>query len=260
MKRPDENCVNAPQTRQRPQWSAPSGASKTAARADKAANDADTQTLGGSFLDAWFQTLRCSQTYCGNCRSGQFTEESARETHEWFGALDGLSLEQWWAAKGSAQFRESIVPVRIRAPKPTGRSQERVGGELWVSVPLHDPIKAGRLAEFACRQHLIFSSPGALLSDSPLGWPFFRGTITSTSIIQSVRVVEYHRARTVASPVPMWQIGEELRIKASAIGHAGDSPRELADKHADMGKTVSGYLRRGLRLVENAARGYCPLV
>jgi hypothetical protein len=44
------------------------------------------------------------------------------------------------------------------------------------------------------------------------------------------------------------------------VGRAGDSPRQLADKHADMGKTVSGYLRRGLRLVENAARGYFPLV
>ena len=49
----------------------------------------------------------------------------------------------------------------------------------------------------------------------------------------------------------MWQIGEELRLKASAMGRIGDSPRQLADKHADMGKTVSGYLRRGLRLVEN---------
>ena len=60
--------------------------------------------------------------------------------------------------------------------------------------------------------------------------------------------------------VPMWKIGEELRLKASAMGRAGDSPRELADKHADIGKTVSGYLRRGWKLVENAARGYFPLV
>jgi hypothetical protein len=259
MKSPAEICVTAHRTRQRPQFSAPFGREKSPAKPDPAANEANSQVLGGSFLDAWFQTLRCSQTYCGNCRSGQFSEESARQTYQWFGALDGLSLEQWWAAKGSAQFRESIVPVRIRSLKPTGRSQERVGGELWVSVPFNDPIKAGRLAEFACRQLLIFSRPGALLSDSPLGSPFFRGTITSTSIIQSVRVVEYHRARTVDSTVPMWQIGEELRLKASAVGRIGDSPRELADKHADMGKTVSGYLRRGLRLVENAARGYFPL-
>jgi len=32
------------------------------------------------------------------------------------------------------------------------------------------------------------------------------------------------------------------------MGRIGDSPRQSADKHADMGKTVSGYLRRGLRL------------
>jgi hypothetical protein len=38
----------------------------------------------------------------------------------------------------------------------------------------------------------------------------------------------------------MWQIGEELRLKSSAIGRLGDSPRELTDKHADMGKTVLG--------------------
>ena len=63
MKRLTEICDTAHQTRQLPQWSAPYGASKTAARADKAANDADTQTLGGSFLDAWFQTLRCSQNH-----------------------------------------------------------------------------------------------------------------------------------------------------------------------------------------------------
>lgn len=93
-----------------------------------------------------------------------------------------------------------------------------------------------------------------------MGWPFFRGTVTSTSIIQSVKVVEYHRARTEGLSIPIWKIGEELRLKSSAIGRAGDSPRELADKHADMGKTVSGYLRWGLRLVENAARGYFPLV
>jgi hypothetical protein len=29
----------------------------------------------------------------------------------------------------------------------------------------------------------------------------------------------------------MWQIGEELRLKASAMGHAGDSPRELAGQN-----------------------------
>jgi len=57
----------------------------------------------------------------------------------------------------------------------------------------------------------------------------------------------------------MWQIGEELGLKSSAMGRIGDSPRELADRHAEMGKTVSGYLRRGLRLVENAARGYFPM-
>ena len=260
MKSPAEICVSAQKTRQRPQWSAPSGPSKSRAEPDPAATDANSQVLGGSFLDAWFQTLRCSQTYRGNCRSGQFSEESARQTYQWFGELDGLSLEQWWAAKGSAQFRESIVPVRIRAAKATSRSQERVGSELWVSVPFNDPIKAGRLAEFACRQLLIFSRPGALLSDSPLGWPFFRGTITPTSIIRTVKIVEYHRARTLDSPVPMWQIGEELRLKASAMSRKGDSPKELADKHADMGKTVSGYLRRGWRLVENAARGYFPLL
>ena len=58
----------------------------------------------------------------------------------------------------------------------------------------------------------------------------------------------------------MWQIGEELRLSASAVGRAGDSQRELSGKYANTGKTVSGCLRRGLRLVENAARGYCPLV
>ncbi len=255
MKSPAEICVTAHRTRQRPQFSAPSGSGKSPSRTPTAATDANSQVLGGSFLDAWFQTLRCSQTYCGNCRSGQFSEESARQTYQWFGALDGLSLEQWWAAKGSAQFRESIVPVRIRAAKTTGRSQERVGGELWVSVPFNDPIRAGRLAEFACRQLLIFSRPGALLSDSPLGWPFFLDTITSTSIIRTVKIVGYHRARTQESKVPMWRIGEELQLKASAMGRIGDSPRQLADKHADMGKTVSGYLRRGLRLVENDTWG-----
>ena len=73
-------------------------------------------------------------------------------------------------------------------------------------------------------------------------------------------MVEYYRARTMDSTVPMREIGEELRLKASAMGRAGDSPRELAEKYADMGKTVSGYLRRGLRLLENAARGYFSLV
>ena len=58
----------------------------------------------------------------------------------------------------------------------------------------------------------------------------------------------------------MWKIGEELRLKALAMGRSGNGPRELANKHADMGKTVSGYLRRGLRLVENAARGCFPLL
>jgi len=42
----------------------------------------------------------------------------------------------------------------------------------------------------------------------------------------------------------MRQIGEELRLWASAMGRIGDSPRQLADKHADKGNTVSGYLRR----------------
>jgi len=40
----------------------------------------------------------------------------------------------------------------------------------------------------------------------------------------------------------------------------GDITTTLADKHADMGKTVSGFSRRCLKLVENAAQGYFPLV
>jgi hypothetical protein len=88
-----------------------------------------------------------------------------------------------------------------------------------------------------------------------MGWPFSRGAITPTSIIQSVKFIEYPRARTEGLSIPIWKIGEELRLKSSAIGRDIDSLRELAVKHADMGKTVSGYLRRGLRLVENAASG-----
>jgi hypothetical protein len=49
-------------------------------------------------------------------------------------------------------------------------------------------------------------------------------------------------------------------VKAPVTARKSAIPKALADKHADMGKTVSGYLRRGLRLVENAAREHFPLV
>jgi hypothetical protein len=39
------------------------------------------------------------------------------------------------------------------------------------------------------------------------------------------------------------------------MSRIGYSPRELANNYADMGKTISGYLRRGLRLVENDTLG-----
>ncbi|NBS96462.1 MAG: hypothetical protein EBT08_10030, partial [Betaproteobacteria bacterium] len=73
---------------------------------------------------------------------------------------------------------------------------------------------------------------------------------------KTLRRLIWTRAPFFGNHVADWR---GTQIQVSAMGRIGDSPRELADKHADMGKTVSGYLRRGLRLVENAARGYFPL-
>jgi len=43
----------------------------------------------------------------------------------------------------------------------------------------------------------------------------------------------------------MLEFKEEVRFKALAVARTGDSPRRLAEGHAEMGMMLLGYLRCG---------------
>ncbi len=211
----------------------------------------------GTYLELWWRCLKCSKEFTQSCRTGIFTSKSAYTTYCMFGTVEDLTFPDWWMSKGHAYFGESITTLQV-----TLYVKRKIGGTFEITVDALQDVSsqlAGREFSFWLDQISLLSAREGLLSEAPLSWPIFRSRISYDAISQLLSIMEIHDQIIRNAPeTRLWQIGEQLRLNPQAMPKFGDFPNDIADKHKAMGQTVSSYLKKGRRLVDNACRGVFP--
>jgi len=211
----------------------------------------------GTYLELWWRCLKLSKEFTQSCRSGIFASKAAYKTFCMFGPLENVTFGQWWLLKGHEYFSESITSIQVTLLiKSKSLDAFSITVDTLQDVPSH---LAGKEFEFWLDQIYLLNTKKGLLSDAPLAWPIYRSRISYEVISQLLSILEIHdQIIRNAHKTYLWQIGEQLKINHRAMPKFNDYPIDISDKHKAMGQTVSNYLRKGQRLVDNAHRGNFP--
>jgi hypothetical protein len=174
-----------------------------------------------------------------------------------FGSVEDMTFQDWWMTKGHEFFSESITTLQV-----TLFVKRKSGDAFEITVDAFQDVSsqlAGKEFGFWLDQICLLNAREGLLSEAPLSWPFFRSRISFDAIAQLLSIMEVHDQIIRNAPeTKLWQIGEQLKLNPKAMPKFGDFPIDLADKHKAMGQTVSSYLRKGRKLVDNACKGVFP--
>jgi hypothetical protein len=210
-----------------------------------------------TYLELWWRCLKFSKEFTQSCRTGIFTSEGAYKTFCMFGDLHDMTYRDWWITRGHEFFSESITTLQVTLfvkYKNTDAFRITVDALQEVSSQL-----AGKEFGFWLDQIGLLNAKNGLLSDAPLAWPIYRSRISYEVISQLLSILEIHnQIIRNAHKTYLWQIGEQLKLNPRAMPKFNDYPSDISDKHKAMGQTVSNYLRKGQRLVDNAYRGNFP--
>ena len=211
----------------------------------------------GTYLEVWWQCLKCSKEFTQSCRTGIFTSKDAYKTFCMFGSIEDMTFQDWWMTKGHEYFSESITTLQVTLYVKRKHSEA-----FEITVDAFQEVSsqlAGREFGFWLEQINLLNAKEGLLSEAPLSWPIFRSRISYEVISQLLNIMEIHDHIIRNAPdTCLWQIGEQLRLNPKAMTKCGDYPSEVSDKHKAMGQSVSNYLRKGQGLVDNACRGVFP--
>lgn len=211
----------------------------------------------GTYLELWWRCLKCSKEFTQSCRTGIFTSKSVYSTYCMFGSVEDMTFQDWWMTKGHEYFSESITTLQV-----TLYVKRKSGDAFEITVDAFQDVSsqlAGKEFGFWLDQICLLNAREGLLSEAPLSWPIFQSRISYDAISQLLSIMEIHDQIIRNAPeTKLWQIGEQLRLNPKAMPKFGDFPIDLADKHKAMGQTVSSYLRKGRRLVDNACKGVFP--
>ena len=211
----------------------------------------------GTYLELWWRCLKCSKEFTQSCRTGIFASKGSYTTFCMFGAVEDMTFQDWWMAKGHEYFSQSITTLQV-----TLFVKRKHIDAFEITVDAFQDVSnqlAGKEFGFWLNQICLLNAREGLLSQAPLSWPIFSSRISYDAISQLLSIMEIHEQIIRNAPQPkLWQIGEQLRLNPQAMPKHGDFPIDTADKHKAMGQTVSSYLRKGRGLVANASNGMFP--
>ncbi|WP_310613847.1 glycosyltransferase [Limnohabitans sp.] len=122
--------------------------------------------------------------------------DASFKTYELFGALEGLSFEQWWASTGSRKLGCGCLELQPGLEI----SYQSNWDEFKISVR-NFSLKNVACFTFHDIAAVVDASSCNLLSMNPIAWPFFKARISPYSINKSLSVL-----------IGMRQLGFEVEV------------------------------------------------
>ncbi len=203
----------------------------------------------------WWQYLRRNEDYLKCCDEGGSGPLS--KLYKDFGDVRGDDFKKWWidGGRGAHLFAEPQAEDSIRVLE-TGQEALDPSEAFTVSIPLYLPKKTilRRFKELLDERHQ--GKRGHQLAKRSKARYQVKGQPNIPAIKQALEVYDFKKAHPkmklweIGNAIPKLQMGNKIKI--------GNTESEIADKKNVLSATVSRYLRRAERSINNTGIGTFP--
>lgn len=213
----------------------------------------------------WWVYLRRNEDYLACCERGG--KGKLAKLYKDFGDVREDNFKKWWTegARGATLFAENTPELTLRELSDKSQWDEAWTADevLVVAIPLTSSRRyiQSRLIRLLDKRHHA-EKPGrkkSNLAQSTANYPLERN-YTIENLQKTLQVYDkYLQVKDEKPKVPLWKIGEQMRLVRTAMTSDDISPNEQQDRKNVMGASVKRYIANAEKLISNTAKGRFPL-
>jgi len=175
------------------------------------------------------------------------------------------SKNRWLNQKGQYLFAEMRPPVKVTKLNNASEWQDEWKDEEVIVLAVNLSIGKRNLQKMFSnvldKEHKGKKGRAALATiESTAKYPLHRNYTThNLETMLMVYDAWYKNSQLPkAEQVPLWKIGDDLKLVYDAISHKDDLPTDRTAKHNVMASTVSRHLKKAKVIIANTAKGEFP--
>ena len=212
----------------------------------------------------WWAYLRRNADYLACCENGG--KGKLAKLYKNFGDVREDNFKRWWTEeqRGGNLFAENKAAMKLTLLEDKSQwdeswTQDRV---LIIAVPLTSSKRylQSRFARILKERHTAKRGrTKKLLEMSNSQYPLERN-YTIENLRKTLQVYdEYAATRSASKKVPLWKVGENLRLVPTAMTSPKYMPEENFLRRNVMGATVKRYLKYAEKIITGTALGKFPV-
>lgn len=213
----------------------------------------------------WWEYLRRNEDYLACCEAGGSGELAW--LYEDFGDVHSDDFRSWWGGslqRGQKLFAEQPVEVRLEQLADKSEWDDDWPDDIEV-IAVNMSIGRRKLqqyfAHFLEREHKGKRGRMSLGQvKSTAKYPLYGNFSQQTLWLRLLTYDAYMKNKQLpkAEQVPLWGVGEQLKLVATAMPKPDDQRGDKTDKHNVMTSTVSRYVKEAKAIIANTAKGQFP--
>ena len=202
----------------------------------------------------WFEYLRRNEAYKKTCLSKG--KGKLANLYDDFGDVFKADFKAWWMRdeRGAVLFSEQLIEDTFEVVNFSDISSANKN-ILYVKIPLNLPKRFLKskfhelLKKFHQGKKGIRQARQSKAKYNVIGQPNIE------ALKKTLKVYDYH----IENPnLKLWEIGKDLRLSLADNPLYTDSTKISYDKRNRLSATVSRYLRKAKRMIENTSKGRFP--
>jgi hypothetical protein len=213
----------------------------------------------------WWVYLRRNEDYLACCETGG--RGKLAKLYKDFGDVREDNFKKWWteSERGGNLFSENIAELTLRELQDKAEWDEAWTKDevLVVAIPLTSSRRyiQSRLMRLLDKRHHA-DKPGrkkSNLDKSTATYPLERN-YTIENLQKTLQVYDnYLKVKDEKPKVPLWKIGEQMRLVPTAMTTDDMSMNERQVFRNVMGASVKRYIANAEKLISNTSLGRFPL-
>lgn len=212
----------------------------------------------------WWAYLRRNSEYlkcCENGGKGKFAK-----LYKEFGDVREDNFKKWWTEeqRGASLFAEQVGLMTLTELEDKSQWDDTWTKEsvLIIAAPLTSSKRylQSRFARLLKERHTAKRGRTAKKLEASNSKYSLERNYTIENLRKTLQVYdEYVRTRGEARKVPLWKVGENLRLVPTAMTSSKLPSEENYLRRNVMGATVKRYLKSAERIISFAAQGRFPV-
>jgi len=203
----------------------------------------------------WFEYLRRNEAYKKTCLSKG--KGKLANLYADFGDVLDIDFRAWWKTdqRGAVLFSEPIVKDTLEVINLSDIPSITNKDIIYIKVPLNLSKRFLKAKFYGVLKKLHQGKRGIRQARQSKAKYIVIGQPNIEALKKTLKVYDYH----LENPqLKLWEIGRDLKLSLADNPLKTDSPKIAYDKRNRLSASVSRYLRKAKRMIENTSKGRFP--